>query len=553
LRSLVSRGSAAGVVVAFAVGVVVGLGAPRVFAGNDAHVRFTQRGGDAWAPTVAVRGVADGCDEVGLEAGDRRVTAELTGQRFLARVPLVRGENTVVAKCGGARAQQTYVRRDTELPAPVRANDAERRPAWVDKAVVYGVIPRNFGETGGFNDVTARLDYLRNLGVTALWLSPSNRTIEGDFGYAVTDYFGLRPDYGTEADFRRLVREAHRRGIKVLMDFVPNHTSVAHPYFKDAQLYGRASRYWNFYDRDADGQPTNYFDWTHLPNLNYDNPEVRTMIVDAFAHWVRDFDVDGFRVDVAWGVKQRRPDFWPYWRAQLKAIKPSLLLLAEASARDPYYVTHGFDAAYDWTDQLGQWAWEGVFDAATPGALVDALDSALASYRPGHLVFRFLNNNDTGPSFVARYGTDITRVASTLLLTLPGIPCVYTGEEVGAIFSPYEDTAPIVWRDRFRLRGHYKRLIALREELPALHGPGFKPLRARGAPGVYAYVRTVGRGAQPVLVVLNFARQPTSVRLALPAAFSGSLRDELNGGRVDAKEIPVEAYGSRVLVPEGKR
>ena len=143
------------------------------------------------------------------------------------------------------------------------------------------------------------------------------------------------------------MREAHDRDIRVLMDFVPNHTSAAHRYFKDASHLGRESRYWDFYDRDADGTVTNYFDWTHLPNLNFDNPEVRRMITEAFAYWVGELDVDGFRVDVAWGVKERAPGFWPELRAQLDAIKPGVLLIAEASARDPYYYSHGFEAAYD--------------------------------------------------------------------------------------------------------------------------------------------------------------------------------------------------------------
>ncbi|MBD0329569.1 MAG: alpha-amylase, partial [Thermoleophilia bacterium] len=340
-------------------------------------------------------------------------------------MPLAPGANRAVAECGDARAEETFVRRlaDGE-PAEADAAALGARPRWVDEAVVYGVIPNRFGDAGGFTDVTARLDDLAELGVTALWLSPINASPEGDFGYAVTDYFALREDYGTEADFRELVREAHRRGIRVLMDFVPNHTSAAHPYHRDAAVHGRASRYWDFYDRDTGGTITHYFDWAHLPNLNYANPEVRAMIHEAFAYWVREFDVDGFRVDVAWGVKERAPEFWPEWRARLKAIKPDLFLLAEASARDPYYFEHGFDAAYDWTQELGHWAWEGVWDAPSPRELVDALDAALSHHLPDRPVFRFLNNNDTGASFVGRHGTDLTRVASAALLTLPGIPLV---------------------------------------------------------------------------------------------------------------------------------
>jgi cyclomaltodextrinase len=531
--------------VATLLGVAVGVGIANLGGGGaSGKVSFAQRGGDVWAPQVTVRGRASGCEVPQVKAGDREVKAKkVGGAHFEASVALARGSNVVSAECGGAHARREYVRRDTALPAPVTEG---RRPAWIDQAVVYGVVPRSFGDTGGFRDVTARLDDLADLGVTALWLSPSNKTVVGDFGYAVTDYFHLRPDYGTEKDFQTLVRSAHAHGIRVLMDFVPNHTSDAHPYFRDAALHGRSSRYWNFYNRDADGLPTNYFDWTNLPNLNYGNAEVRRMMTEAFVHWVRDFDVDGFRVDVAWGLKQRAPRFWPKLRDQLEAVKPGTLLIAEASARDPYYVTHGYDAAYDWTDELGQWAWEGIFDQIEPSDVVASLRSALAHTRPGQLVFRFLNNNDTGSSFVSRYGTDVTRVASAMLLTLPGIPCVYTGEEVGASFSPYEDTGPIVWRDRYRLRDHYKRLIALRKRLPALHGQEFRLLDA--APGVLAYVRS-SEGSKPVLVVLNYGGSPVTARLQLPEGLHGTLHDELGGGTTAASAIRLEAYGARVLSP----
>jgi cyclomaltodextrinase / maltogenic alpha-amylase / neopullulanase len=543
-RSRASRAELGRLLLAVAFGIAVGVLVPRAFEHDvTGTLAFAQHGGDVWGDKVEVRGTATGCDAPSLRVCDRDVTARSSGDRFVATVPLARGENVVRAECGGARDERKYLRRDTELPPPAAAGG---RPAWIDDAVVYAVVPRSFGSTGGFGDVTARLGDLADLGVTAIWLSPSNRTVTGDFGYAVTDYFRLRPDYGTEADFRELVRKAHAHGIRVLMDFVPNHTSSAHPYFKDAAVYERASRYWSFYDRDESGAPTNYFDWTNLPNLNYDNPEVRRMITEAFVHWVRDFDVDGFRVDVAWGLKERAPDYWPQLREQLEAVKPGTLLIAEASARDPYYFSHGYDAAYDWTDELGHWAWDEAWAAPDAAGTVRGLREALSHTRPGHLVFRFLNNNDTGASFVSKFGTDVTRVAAAMLLTLPGIPCVYTGEEVGASFSPYVDSGAISWRDRYALRGWYKALIELRKRLPSLHAQGFRLLAAPA--GVLAYVRSGGGG--PALVVLNYGDEPVEVSLDLPAGLHGTLHDELGGGTTAAGKIALEAYGARVLVEQ---
>jgi cyclomaltodextrinase len=433
--------------------------------------------------------------------------------------------------------------------------------AWVDDAVVYGVVPFLFGDNG-FKSVERKLPYLRHLGINTIWLSPINRSPLGDYGYAVKDYFSLNPDYGTKAEFRDLVDAAHALGIRVLMDFVPNHTSEEHPYFVDAQEYGPASRYWDFYDRKPDGTYTHYFDWTYLPNLNYDNPEVRNMMLAAFSYWVRAFDVDGFRVDVAWGVKRRDPSFWPRWRAELKRIKPDLLLLAEGSARDPYYFTHGFDAAYDWTQHVGQWAWSGIFDS--PSAIAPYVDAALTDLGHGYpkdaLVLRFLNNNDTEERFTSRYGTDMTRVAAAMLLTLPGIPELFTGDEVGAAYLPYSDEVPISWEDQFNLRSYYRTLIQLRETWPALHSRAWQPLETSPTTTAYTYARFGNAGQTPALVVLNFGDRSTVEVTAVgrSSVFANArLADLLTGRSVrtagSTLRIRMDALSARILVPKGAR
>jgi len=382
--------------------------------------------------------------------------------------------------------------------------------AWIDEAVVYGVIPRRFGD-GGLRSVRERLPYLADLGVTALWLSPIMRAPEGDYGYAVTDYLALRPapDGGSDEDLRALVAEARRLGIRVLLDIVPNHTSDQHPWFRDPS---RA----DWYDRDADGRPTHYFDWTNLPNLNFENPQVRRTMSDAFAYWIREFDVDGYRVDACWGVRDRRPSFWPRLRAELDAEKPGLCLIAEASRLERYWYENGFDAAYDWTSELGHWAWEGVFDAPhVPHALHQRITAG--GYDPERLVFRFLDNNDTGARFVTRHGPALTRVAATLLLTLPGLPCVYTGSETGAEYEPYRDPGPISFEDHAALHDEYRRLIRLRRELPALHSRRWLPFPPAEDDDVYAYARTADDPkADPVLVLLNFGASTADVELTLP-------------------------------------
>ena len=150
------------------------------------------------------------------------------------------------------------------------------------------------------------------------------------------------------------------------------------------------------------------------------------------------------------GVKQRRPDFWPEMRAELQRIEAGYPPDCGSRCRDPYYVQQGFDAAYDWTDELGHWAWENVFEE--PTGIAQRLHAALTNdgegYGPDSLIFRFLNNNDTGPRFLTRYGAELKRVAATLVWTLDGIPCLYTGEENGIEFEPYQTPDPIDFTDK---------------------------------------------------------------------------------------------------------
>lgn len=429
-----------------------------------------------------------------------------------------------------------------------------QQPAWVDRAVIYGVVPFLFGPQG-FDDVTARLDELKDTGVTAILLSPVTASPSGDYGYAVTDYFGLNPRYGSERDFRDLIQAAHARGLRVLMDLVPNHLSEQHPYFADAAKRGRASPYFPFFARDATGAPVHYFDWRNLKNLDLDHPEVQNLLIEAAAFWLREYDIDGFRIDVAWGPRQRNPGFWPRWAAELTRIRPDLLLLAEASARDPYYAQHGFDAAYDWTDQLGQWAWHAAFESETQTAAL--LRQALVATPNAIPVFRFLNNNDTGARFITRYGLPRTRVASAMLLTLPGLPGLFTGDEVGAAFHPYQQPAPVRWEeDPHNLRLWYAHLIRLREQNPALRGDDLQLIDVEPAESVLAYLRPGDTAGDTLLVLLNYGEETQQVRLPqqalrrIGAAGRVRLVDLVNGAALrlqGGNMVVLPGHGVRIL------
>ena len=496
----------------------------------------------------------------------QELTGEVNGQSISVTAPTTDGEYYM-----SLRVRDETGREDTSTIYFVVENGQARipdydheNPAWIETAVVYGIVPFLFGSPA-FQALREHLDDLADLGINAIWLGPINTHPVDDYGYAVEDYFGLDPAYGTKEDFRALVQAAHERGIRVLMDFVPNHTSDTHPYFQNAEQRGQESPYWDFYERDAEGNHTYYFEWSNLPNLNYDNPEVRRMMTEAFAYWVREFNVDGFRVDVVWGVRERYPEYWLEWRRELKRIKPDLMLLAEATAREPYYFDNGFDVAYDWTYQPGGWAWRVVWDAyklrLLSYNLTDALTNRPEGFHPDALIFRFLNNNDTGARFITRQGEGITRVATAMLLTLPGVPCLYTGDEYGLEFEPYQQLEPLVFEERIPgLRVYHKKLIELRKSIPSLHSRLFSLITPDAVPQtVFSYIRYSEESDEPVLVLLNFSEEPATFAFDVPAEFGEPSADTLydllaeenvpafEGGRI---RVDVPAQTARVLAKE---
>jgi cyclomaltodextrinase / maltogenic alpha-amylase / neopullulanase len=528
-------------------------------------VRYT------WTPkpahSVTRPGLTPGV-RAGLRLASGKPFSKSSGPRLRLQAPKSDGEYyvslTVADGKGRTDTSTTYFVVNHGRARP--ANMLREHPSWIDSAVIYAPIPQLWGDDGP-RSVERRLPYLKKLGVDALWLwPPAERRAFGE-EYRIVDYFHLDPSWGPPSAFKHMVDTAHRLGMHVLIDFVPNHTSVKHPYFQDAEEHGKASHYFDFYDRDAQGHVTEYsqiFGTTGLPNLNYDNPEVRRMIAEASLHWIRTYGIDGFRIDAAWGVERRRPTYWTEWRRELKRVDPDLLLLAESSAVDPH-IFRGFDLAYDWTNHPGQWAWTSAFEfPLESGALLaPAITNDPKGYAPNALVMRFLNNNDTDTRFVDQYGPDLTKVAATLQFTVPGVPEMFAGDEIGASYLPYSNLTPIPWRDRFNLRPFYERLIRLKHSVTALNTRHIDVLTA-SPDSCLAYIRPApAGGGPPVLVLLNFGERTTVSIPRTPAldeamGASGSMRDLLTGKsvriHVGPKDVALrtDAESEFVLVPEAR-
>lgn len=422
-------------------------------------------------------------------------------------------------------------------------------------SIIYGVVPTLFGAPP-LQAVTEKMGEIHALGVDAIWLSPVYETDDpSHISYAVTNYKGLREDFGTPDQLHQLIKTAHGFEMKVILDFVPNHTSSAHPFYQDVQKNGRSSPYYDYYEWDENGHARFLFDWEELKNLNCADPKVRAFMADALEYWVTTYDIDGFRMDAAWAISERSPDFFPQLIQRLRTIKPDLVFIAEGPAHDPAFAEAGFDLAYDWGSKIGKWSWQNVFqNPATAGLRLRKILSRPHGLDPGTL--RFINNNDTGSRFADRFGIAMTRLAATLELTLPGAALIYSGDENAASYSPYEDPPPIAWEDPAHLRPFYLTLAKLRKSQPALQG-GRCMILNTSTDDVLAYLR-VSENEPSVLVVLNFGPEKQQIDIRYPAdfptpSFAGATKNSLTGECVSILATPTGSDPGFRLEVEGQK
>ncbi len=455
---------------------------------------------------------------------------------------------------------------------------------WFRDAVFYEVFVRSFNDSNGdgigdLNGLTARLDYLNDgdpatgtdLGVTALWLMPISPS-PSYHGYDVTDYYGVNGDYGTMADFKRLVAEAHKRGMRVIIDLVLNHTSSQHPWFIAAADDASPKRDWYVWKKSipsgwsqpwTSGSPSEYV-WHALrageyyyglfydgmPDLNYGSPAVQDQMIAVAKHWL-DAGADGFRLDAIRYLFESGPGkgqadtaethaYLARFYQALKQHKPDCYLVGEIWTDLDTIASYlgsprELDSAFNF-DLAG--AIVGGVKDKNPGYINATQEVTLETYPKGTADASFLTNHDMD-RIASVYGPnpDKLKLAASVLLTLPGTPYIYYGEEIGMPGTKPDENIrkPMLWSSgenagfstvrpwnapaRVRpginiqdesensgsLLSHYRRLVRLRNESIALRRGDYLavPLENKY---VYAYLRR--HELQSVLVVHNFSDQP---------------------------------------------
>lgn len=418
-------------------------------------------------------------------------------------------------------------------------------PEWSKNAVLYQLNTRQFTPEGTFRAAAAQLPRLAEFGVDIIWLMPihpiGEKNRKGTLGspYSVKDYFAVNPEFGTMDDFKALVKAAHDLGLKVMIDWVANHTawdnplSVEHP---------------DWYARDYKGEfrPTPWWDWSDIIDLDYSRPALREYMTRAMKFWVQEADIDGFRCDVAGFVPV---DFWNNARAELDAIKP-VLMLAEWESRDLH--ASAFDMTY-------AWSWRKAMHGIAQGhADVNALfvyyswnESAFPrkSYR-----MTYVSNHDTnawdGTMFEA-FG-DALQATAVLSFVGEGFPLIYNGQEAGnekrlAFF----EKDPIAWRPH-PIGDLYRSLIALKHASTALWNGhhGARMIRVpNDRPGqVFSFVRQNEK--DKVFAVFNLSAEAQDVAFS-ESLYHGNYTEYFSraAAQLDARaRVQLEPWSYRVFV-----
>lgn len=416
----------------------------------------------------------------------------------------------------------------------------EPLPGWILQGNIYEVNTRQYTKEGTFNAFASHLDRLKDMGVQTVWFMPINpiskKDRKGSLGsyYAVADYTAINPEYGNLEDWKALVKKIHDKGMKVLIDWVPNHTGADHPWLQSHP---------DFFIKDSTGQAATMFDWTDTRVLDFKNNEMQDSMIAAMKYWITETDIDGYRVDVAWNVPG---EFWKKCIPQLKAVKKDLFLLAEGDKA--YLMTSGFNAFYPWE------MFHMMVKVAAGERPAFALDSIKAKYDTTYpeeaIPLYFTSNHDENSWNKSDYATFPGAVHAPFAVftqTMAGsVPLVYSGQEEPVLRPlPFFEKDSIVFSKLERAK-FYTTLQKLRADNPALSADaGYRKVNAGNEKAIYAYVRE--KNGDKVLVVLNLSNKEQSIKIT-DKTLSANAHNVFLGSDEDpaAAEWKMEPWGYAV-------
>jgi len=407
----------------------------------------------------------------------------------------------------------------------IAARNARAAPEFMDRSIIYQVWMRSFTQEGTLFATATHLPYIADLGATIVYLSPLNvHGYPSVFGpstpYEIKDYDTIDPEYGTEADLKALVEQAHKLGLKAIMDIVFAHSA------NDNVLLNRPG----FYRRTPDGKLI-MSRW-HTPQPDFSNPQVREYFRNNMLHWIRDVGVDGFRADVAGGVPT---DFWDQAREAMDKVDPNVIMLAEADV--PEHQLKAYDISYNFPYYAALTAV--VVNGESAERIRQQWEKARAAFPRGSRFLHLNDNHDRNRASVV-FGEKAALATSVLDFTLDGIPFLYNGEEVGDTTAPQQQSHVAIrwdiWKPESQRRTSiagqqnaklrvYKQLIEMRKEQAALTAGELTWVNNSNLDGVVSFIRK--KGNDEILVLINLTNRITKVQVDVPASDYAEARDLL--------------------------
>ena len=424
-----------------------------------------------------------------------------------------------------------------------------KNPEWSYSAVLYEMNIRQLTAEGTLRAATERLPFLRSVGVDAIWLMPIYPIgVEGRKGrlgsyYSIRDYKGVNPEFGTADDLRHFITTAHALDLKVLLDWVANHTA------RDARWITERPSEW--YERDEAGVAKVPWDWSDTAKLNYANRDVWRGQIEAMRYWIEEFGVDGFRCDMAMLVPI---EFWQEASAELHRIKPDVFMLAEAEEDNLF--DSAFNASYQWN--IHHIMCDIAKGARRVWDLRNAIHSERAKYPREAMRMSFTSNHDENSwsgSHQARFGAALDVMTAMTFLMPSTMPLIYTGQEVGYdhSFEFFErDAIPAECYVENRSTELYRRLSALKHRELALaageRGGEVIEIENNAKDCMMTFVREV-RGSR-VVAIVNLS--PYTIHADFRTGiYAGKYIDALSGERVvldDHVERDIAPWQYQILV-----